>query len=205
MHKASDGWPQIFLSSGYEDWFRLSISDVRDIGLKLLPQSAAYSIRSNGAMSANGVEIIGVDDHHIATEIEALASIVTSMLCSSRPRHRFLAAAFYHLRFEAIHPFVNGNGRVGRFILAAQCADSDGELFLAIVNGLIENERYYKSVFLAECDDVLRYQVLVDLIARISGRAIEAHDLSGLVFAPKFCQRSSRRFRFRPASDAKCQ
>lgn len=36
-------------------------------------------------------------------------------------RHSTLAAlAFFHVRFERVHPFLDGNGRVGRTILAAQ-------------------------------------------------------------------------------------
>ena len=33
--------------------------------------------------------------------------------------------AEFHLRFETIHPFQDGNGRIGRFIILKQCIEAD--------------------------------------------------------------------------------
>ncbi len=41
----------------------------------------------------------------------------------------------FHIQFERIHPFADGNGRVGRLIMAYQAIQNN------IVPPLIENER----------------------------------------------------------------
>jgi len=37
--------------------------------------------------------------------------------------------AEFHLRFETIHPFQDGNGRIGGFIILKQCIEADMEAF----------------------------------------------------------------------------
>ena len=38
--------------------------------------------------------------------------------------------AWFHAKFEHIHPFQDGNGRVGRFIMLKQCVENDIDLIL---------------------------------------------------------------------------
>jgi Fic family protein len=40
--------------------------------------------------------------------------------------------AIFHCRFEYIHPFLDGNGRLGRFILLKQCLQNDIDLFVIV-------------------------------------------------------------------------
>ncbi|RZH99686.1 Fic family protein, partial [Staphylococcus condimenti] len=49
--------------------------------------------------------------------------------------------AEFHSKFEKIHPFHDGNGRIGRFIILKQCLDNDIELI--VVNS--EYEKEYKE------------------------------------------------------------
>ena len=49
--------------------------------------------------------------------------------------------AKFHCRFEKIHPFQDGNGRIGRFIILKQCIESDVDL-IAIDN---KYEKEYKE------------------------------------------------------------
>jgi len=52
------------------------------------------------------------------------------------------ALAFYHARFIGIHPFLDGNGRVGRAILAAQAARTLGDP-LPLMRAIAEDKKGY--------------------------------------------------------------
>lgn len=53
----------------------------------------------------------------------------------------FDAIVDYHVRFEHIHPFQNGNGRIGRFLMMKQCLENDVDII--VVDEALE--RPYKS------------------------------------------------------------
>lgn len=42
----------------------------------------------------------------------------------------FDAIVDYHVRFEHIHPFQNGNGRIGRFLMMKQCLENDVDIIV---------------------------------------------------------------------------
>ena len=44
---------------------------------------------------------------------------------NSKPEHDLYDIADFHARFEKIHPFYDGNGRVGRLIMLKQCLEND--------------------------------------------------------------------------------
>ena len=56
---------------------------------------------------------------------------------------RSAAIAFFHLRLEKIHPFGDGNGRVGRIIINIMLAQ---EGYPQVCFDLSEKERYYKAL-----------------------------------------------------------
>ena len=72
--------------------------------------------------------------------------------------HQLLTLSFYHAAFEAIHPFRDGNGRVGRAILGAQVE----RVFGRNVGLVIERHAYMKGLEAAQ----LRQEVapLADLV-----------------------------------------
>ncbi len=59
--------------------------------------------------------------------------------------------ANFHYRFELIHPFQDGNGRIGRFIILKQCIDKDIDL-IAIDN--LYKDEYKNALYKAQknCD-----------------------------------------------------
>lgn len=69
--------------------------------------------------------------------------------------------AKFHYRFELIHPFQDGNGRIGRFIILKQCIESDIDL-IAIDN---EYEKEYKeALYKAQKTDDISF--LVDVFSK---------------------------------------
>lgn len=58
--------------------------------------------------------------------------------------------ADFHYRFERIHPFQDGNGRIGRFIILKQCIEA-GVDFIAI-DEAYENE-YREALLCAQMKD----------------------------------------------------
>lgn len=57
------------------------------------------------------------------------------------------AIADFHQRFEHIHPFQDGNGRIGRFIILRQCIKNDVDL-IAIDN--VYNKEYKSALYRAQ-------------------------------------------------------
>lgn len=55
----------------------------------------------------------------------------------------FKDIADFHYRFERIHPFQDGNGRVGRIILFEQCLQNDIMPFIVLDNSKLF---YYRGL-----------------------------------------------------------
>jgi Fic family protein len=67
-------------------------------------------------------------------------------LCDARPsedRHPLENIAFFHLRLEKVHPFGDGNGRVGRIILNIMLEQLG---YPAIIVTLDDKQRYYEAL-----------------------------------------------------------
>lgn len=76
--------------------------------------------------------------------------------------------ARFHYRFELIHPFQDGNGRIGRFIILKQCIESDIDL-ITIDN---EYEKEYKeALYKAQKTDDVSF--LVDVFSKCQKRLDE--------------------------------
>ncbi len=57
------------------------------------------------------------------------------------------AIAYFHQRFEHIHPFQDGNGRIGRFIILRQCIENSVDL-IAIDDEY--NKEYREALYEAQ-------------------------------------------------------
>lgn len=68
-----------------------------------------------------------------------VASDIDELLSQSQARMTFEEICDFHVRFETIHPFQDGNGRVGRLLLFQQCIANEIMPFIV----LDENKAYY--------------------------------------------------------------
>ena len=83
----------------------------------------AGEFRSLGQHVNVGTRFRGADPEQIVYELE-LAKLQTDKLFKTG--NHLEAVAFFHLRLERIHPFLDGNGRVGRALLQGQLAAEFG-------------------------------------------------------------------------------
>jgi Fic family protein len=93
------------------------------------------------------VRILGTN--HRPAEPVLIPELVDELLAGlvADCHHPLQRAAEFHLKFESIQPFIDGNGRTGRLIMFAK------SLNLGIVPPIIEKERkaaYYKYLELAQ-------------------------------------------------------
>lgn len=70
-----------------------------------------------------------------------LSKLITWYTHTKKTEHPFIRAVIFHNRFEHIHPFIDGNGRVGRLLLNAMLL-RDGYGFILFQN---KNRRAYMN------------------------------------------------------------
>ncbi len=87
-------------------------------------------------------------------------------LCESTDYHPLLLAAWLHHRFEQIHPFQDGNGRVGRAILTWHLVKND---FFPIVISRDDRTDYIKALEKADARDLTP---LIELFVRLEKNTI---------------------------------
>ncbi|MBC8127788.1 MAG: Fic family protein [Gloeobacteraceae cyanobacterium ES-bin-144] len=90
---------------------------------------------------------------HLMEAMAALELFLHDQPIKTRP---LLKAALAHVQFETIHPFVDGNGRLGRLLI----------IFILCAEGVLESPMLYLSLYLKKNRDEY-YRLLQEI--RISG------------------------------------
>ena len=78
------------------------------------------------------------------------------------------AIANFHQKFEHIHPFQDGNGRIGRFIILRQCIENSIDL-IAIDDEY--NKEYRKALYEAQTTENI--EALVEVFKKCQERLDE--------------------------------
>jgi hypothetical protein len=88
-----------------------------------------------------------------------------------------ISAAFYHVRFENIHPFYDGNGRVGRLILMGQIRQSLGFSPIEFERRLALERDAYRAAFKLDGGPGT-FRGVAMLLSRITGVPLDAESLN---------------------------
>src|SRR5207302_8236996 len=125
----------------------------------------AGQFRKLGELSVVG-GAVGAEWDRIGRELDMLNWQAGELLAQARSEGDFLQSlAFTHVRFERIHPFRDGNGRVGRVLL-------DGQLNATLgvkLRPVLERDRYLAAL------EVSRRKDLADLVNLLAQREGIAH------------------------------
>ncbi|HQY04620.1 MAG TPA: Fic family protein [Lacunisphaera sp.] len=146
------------------DWWGLSLADLDRLSLALLDR------RNEGEWIRRGTEraIIakikfGAKAQTLPEELAALSRDARLILAGKRADSPLRAAAFYHVRFENIHPLHDGNGRTGRTILAGQLYQAYGYPPAVFEQELKKRAQEYRAVFQAPAAADTYRQLLIQL------------------------------------------
>ena len=134
----------------YLDKYSISTRLILGIHKKLIPRSTGYRKQQNAIKNQRTDEVIYTPPP--ATEINRLLQNWENFVNTKDvdpPLDPLIRCALAHYQFEAIHPFMDGNGRTGRILLALQLVQ-EGLLRYPVlyISGFLNKYRsaYYKSL-----------------------------------------------------------
>jgi hypothetical protein len=183
--------PSLAATLGSLNCWAVAIADVEKLAVGLLGASPNVRVRRGTQRAIIAERKFGAAADRLPQEFARLADQTTKMRGDGREAADLCAAAFYHLRFAHIHPLLDGNGRVGRLLLAVQCSRATGYPAAEILSSLHELAEDYQLVF-GGPNDATQYELMVNLLARIL--AVAVPDTLALPFAltPVFPERDTR-------------
>jgi Fic family protein len=110
----------------------------------------AYKTEQNyiGEKRRQSVSFVPISPQALPTGMESLLNFIQNDL-----RNRLLKAAIAHVEFEALHPFKDGNGRIGRMLIT----------LMLWTSGLIRQPHFYVSSYFEQNRDDY-----IDMMRRVS-------------------------------------
>lgn len=158
-------------SLAVENWWALTPADLGKIAVTLLGEKPGGWVRTGDQFVVIANLKLGALATKLDAELSALSAETKKILATGGEDTPLRAAAFYHLRFENIHPLREGNGRIGRAILAAQLNQAYRLPPDELLRQLHDYESEYKLVF-ASGQPAVMFELLVDFLAMLTGQAL---------------------------------
>lgn len=158
------------------------IADIRDIYDKVVLDEIDESDQPDGDLFRKGdVEIQGPHGLAIHNGVKGegnIGALLTDMihLATSDEIPRLQSAIMSHFLFEYVHPFYDGNGRTGRYLLALYLNhDLTMPTVLSLSRTIAENKNAYYKAFM-EAEDKLNCGELTLFVNTILGFIRKAQD-----------------------------
>ncbi|RLJ80597.1 Fic family protein [Pedobacter alluvionis] len=132
----------------------------------------------SGSLGKEKIHFEAPPSHRVVIEMKAFITWFNE----TKPQGRIeikdpiIRSAIAHLYFETVHPFEDGNGRIGRAIAEKAIAQTLGRPVMLSLSKIIERDRsaYYKALKKAqrsnEISDWLKYFVNIALQAQIDAK-----------------------------------
>lgn len=169
----------------------VTVADVEKLAVGLIGPTPAVRARRGTQRAIIAERMFGAAADRLPQELARLADQTAKVRGDGRAAADLRAAAFHHLRFAHIHPLLDGNGRVGRLLLAVQCSRAAGYPTDEILSALHELAEDYQLVF-GGPTDAAQYELMVNLLARIVAAPVpETLDLP-FALGPVFPERDTR-------------
>lgn len=163
MHEIN---PSLISLQSVDPW-SLTLEDLERAAVALMGDKTGGWVRRNNAVK--------IAERHrppdvamLSAAIEDLGTRARAILALGGRGAALRAVAYWHLRFEDLHPLRDGNGRIGRLFLAVQCESASRFRRDQILTSLGELENEYRWVFVPE-DQSQRFELLLDIVGRITG------------------------------------
>lgn len=129
------GWHAALFPMGYSGSYRIEVAKYRTGVMQIV----------SGAMGKERVHFEAPEPERVVHEMQRF----TDWYNADIPIDPVIKAAVAHVWFETIHPFDDGNGRIGRAIVDMQLTRSDGspQRFYSMSNQIMaERSAYYKAL-----------------------------------------------------------
>ena len=123
-----------------------------------------FKIQPNNPTRSDGTTHEYCPPEQVESELDTLLSIYAEYV--NEDCHPLMSAAWLHHRFEQIHPFQDGNGRVGRAILTWHLVKNG---FFPIVISRDDRTEYIGSLEKADVGDLIP---LIDMFARLQKNTV---------------------------------
>ena len=153
-----------------KQWHNMLFSNSKYINAGVYRESAAPMQIISGVIGAEKVHYEAPPASRVGQEMKAFVQWYNSFSTDNDVQKAIVKTAITHLYFESIHPFEDGNGRVGRALIKKCLSESLGKPIIMSISQTIDHDkaRYYDEIQKAQSslaiDDWLLYfsQLLID-------------------------------------------